>query len=100
MTILPVGTRVWIARAALPAIGVPNMAGDGTVTSLLPCTVCHEAYMRDGRLVTRNGYQAVAASCTEPVGFVVTLGRCPIAVTPGDPTVLVVPVTDSERSAA
>lgn len=100
MIILPIGTRVWIARAALPAIGAPNMAGDGTVTGHTPCMPCWTAFIGAGRLVSRDEYHALGASCENPIAFVVTLGTTPITVAPGDPAVLAVPITDSERSAA
>lgn len=100
MNVLPIGTRVWVAQAACPAIGRRDVSGDGIVTGHVPCSPCWQRYVGSGRHVTRAGYRAAAESCTEPSGFVVSLGRLPIAVTDGDPTVIAVPITSEERSAA
>lgn len=100
MNLLPIGTRVWAAQAACPAIDRPNIAGDGVVDAHIPCSPCWQRHVGNGCHVDRNTYRAVGERCSEPVGYVVTLGHRPIVVMPDDDTVLVVPIADTERSAA
>lgn len=100
MNVLPIGTPVWVAQAADPDAGRRAVTGDGTVTSHLPCGVCWQWFVSRHRRPTPATAKAAAAQCTNPAGFVVTAGRRPIAITDGDPTVIVVPITSDEWSAA
>ncbi|GGX49232.1 hypothetical protein [Streptomyces noursei] len=98
--ILPIGTLVWVAQAADPSRRRRAMAGDGVVTSHVPCSACWQQYASSIRRMSRAAYAAVAAACDKPAGFVATVHHRPVTVMPDDPTVLAVPITSDERSAA
>jgi hypothetical protein len=100
--ILPIGTRVWVAQGEQRKWGKgrPHVVGEGVVTGHLPCHVCWQQYVDGGGLVTAAGYRAAADVCQEPAGYVASVKGLPLVVTPDDPTVLAVPITSDERSAA
>ncbi|WP_329330801.1 hypothetical protein OIU81_03155 [Streptomyces sp. NBC_01454] len=100
--ILPIGTPVWVAQGEQPkwGRGRPHVVGEGVVIGHLPCDTCWQRYLDGGGRVTADGYRAAAADCREPAGYVASVKGLPLVVTPDDPTVLAVPITSDERSAA
>lgn len=98
--ILPIGTPVWVAQAARPDGTRRALADDGVVTGRVPCTDCWRRCVDDGGQVSVVGYRAAAAACREPAGYVVSVRGFPVTVIDGDPTVIAVPITTDERSAA
>ncbi|KIZ16887.1 hypothetical protein [Streptomyces natalensis] len=101
MSVLPIGTPLWVAQAARPDGTRRALAGDGTVVSHVPCDACWQRYAAaDLRRMSPAAYAAVAAACDRPAGFVATVHGWPVTVTASDDTVLAVPITSDERSAA
>lgn len=100
MSVLPIGTPVWVAQAADPQRRRRALYGDGVIVSHVPCSACWQRYVGSGRHITRGDYSAVQTGCREPAGFVVMVRGLPVTVTPDDDAVLVVPITSDERSAA
>lgn len=100
--ILPIGTRVWVAQGEQRkwGRGRPHVVGDGVVTGHLPCHACWQRHVAGGGRVSAAGYRAAADACQEPVGYVASVKGLPLIVAPGDDTVLAVPITSDERSAA
>ncbi len=98
--ILPIGTPVWVAQAARPDGVRRALKGDGMVTGRVPCDVCLAQQAVPGRAMTPAAYGIAAAMCREPVGYVARVRGLPVTVTPDDPTVIAVPITSDERSAA
>lgn len=98
--ILPIGTPVWVAQAARPDGTRRALAGDGVVSGRVPCDVCLAHQSVPGEAMTPAAYALAAAICREPVGYVAMVRGLPVTVTADDDTVLVVPITSDERSAA
>ncbi|MFF7411592.1 hypothetical protein [Streptomyces lydicus] len=97
--ILPIGTPVWVAQAACPDGTRRALCGDGVVTALVCCVDCHNEHV-GGRHITPADYRVVAAACRRPSGYVATVRGIPVTVTADDDSVLAVPITSDERSAA
>ena len=100
MSVLPIGTPVWVAQAAAPAKRRRALAGDGVVVSHVPCSACWQRHVGSGRHITRGDYTAVQTGCDRPVGMVATVRGLPVTVLCDDDSVIAVPVTSDERSAA
>ncbi|GES27852.1 hypothetical protein AB0G60_02980 [Streptomyces angustmyceticus] len=100
--ILPIGTLVWVAQGEQRKLGRgrPHVVGDGVVTAHLPCSACWQRHVDDGGHVSAAGYRAAADACEEPAGYVASVKGLPLIVAPGDETVLAVPITSTDRSAA
>ncbi|MFD8545584.1 hypothetical protein [Streptomyces sp. NPDC059649] len=98
--ILPIGTPVWVAQAARPDGTRRALCGDGVVSTNVPCDVCLAQQSGPSREMTPAAYAIAAVACEEPVGFVAMVRGLPVTVTPDDNTVIAVPITSDERSAA
>ena len=98
--ILPIGTPVWVAQAATASRPHRALAGDGVVVSHVPCGACWQRYVGSGQHITRSSYTAVQVGCDRPIGMVATVRGLPVTVTSGDSTVIAIPITSTDRSAA
>lgn len=91
MQLPPIGTRVWIARAAHPEVGVSAWSGDATVTRRIPCGPCWRNAAWRGRWTSAADIYTAARDCQEPTGYVARADDgTQINVIDSDPGVLAV----------
>lgn len=100
MTPPPIGSRVWIARAACPEIGRPAWSGDATVTATIPCSTCWQNAAYRGRWTAVADIRAAARRCQHPTGYIaLTDDGERIPVIDDDPTLVAVPTTADTTAA-